>query len=311
MGSLWLGDEDLAAYADTVPVEVYWLLGAEAAERLRRIAGTAPLLGSTAFERGGIFVMRRSGRHLLIDAGPHGQQGLGGHAHNDILHIEVWADGVGWLVDGGVGVYAPDLRLRNRMRSTRAHNTLMIDNEEQWPFDPRRPFLLPASRWPRILGWRSDSTADWFDAESDAYSRLKSPVHHRRRVLFAKDLDGWVVADDLTGDGRHRVRWALHLGPGISATVSGPGRFQADHESGACISIACRGFPDGQFRIVDDIVSFSYGTTEPSLTLEWEGILTCPIGLRVTILPSASDQRFAEAERHTALLEAWIREASV
>lgn len=74
----------------------------------------------------------RSGRiFLCINAGDNGQNGNGGHAHNDRLHIELQIDGRDILRDPGTALYTPSPTLRNAYRSSSAHNGPCPKGEEQ------------------------------------------------------------------------------------------------------------------------------------------------------------------------------------
>jgi hypothetical protein len=309
-GGLWLKDPALVAAGGQPGAEAWWLFGAAVSKVAAAPAASAS--SSAAFPDGGIYVLRAPNRHAIVDAGPHGQAGLGGHAHNDILHLELWADGVAWLVDGGVGIYAPDLTLRNRLRSTAAHNTVVLDEQEQWPFDPRRPFLLPASEAPAVLSWDTDDTRDWLDVSSNAYQRLPSPATHRRRLLFSKRLDGWTVADDLITADDHSVRWLLHFGPSIDLTATTQRRYTARHASGKELSLDFTFPSTGEFNQTVDIASFSYGTTEPTTTLEWRGTAPARASFRMTLLSVSENTSPGKLDRrHAVLMEAFNREAAL
>ena len=69
----------------------------------------------------GVFGYRSDRVYLVIRCGSVGQRGLGGHAHNDQLAIELMVDGEPWIRDPGTYLYTPIPELRNRYRSSHAH----------------------------------------------------------------------------------------------------------------------------------------------------------------------------------------------
>lgn len=79
----------------------------------------------------GLYIFRSDRLWLSIFAGPVGQNGNGGHSHNDKLSVELNIDGEDLLVDPGTYLYTPSPELRNLFRSTSAHNTLLVDSIEQ------------------------------------------------------------------------------------------------------------------------------------------------------------------------------------
>ena len=83
--------------------------------------GLGERLYQIAYPDFGVFVLRSDRRFLAIRCGPVGQNGFGGHAHNDQLAIELQVDGEDWLRDPGSYVYTPLPERRNIYRSARAH----------------------------------------------------------------------------------------------------------------------------------------------------------------------------------------------
>lgn len=69
----------------------------------------------------GSYMFRSPRLFLSIRCGPIGQKGLGGHAHNDQLAIELTIDGEDWLADPGSYLYTPLPARRNQYRSMLAH----------------------------------------------------------------------------------------------------------------------------------------------------------------------------------------------
>ena len=67
---------------------------------------------------------------LHFDVGAIGPDYIPGHAHCDSLAVVCRRDGEPWLVDTGVSTYELGTR-RHRERSTRAHNTVQLDEYEQ------------------------------------------------------------------------------------------------------------------------------------------------------------------------------------
>jgi hypothetical protein len=69
----------------------------------------------------GLYLFRSDRVYVAIRCGPLGQDGLGGHAHNDQLSVEVSVDGQDRMCDPGSYLYTPLPDWRNRYRSVRAH----------------------------------------------------------------------------------------------------------------------------------------------------------------------------------------------
>jgi len=78
-------------------------------------------LSLRAFPDFGFYVCRSRRFYLALRCGPNGQNGNGGHAHNDQLSMILWVDGVEWIADPGTYLYTPLPVRRNEYRSVRAH----------------------------------------------------------------------------------------------------------------------------------------------------------------------------------------------
>lgn len=82
-----------------------------------------------AFEQAGYYCMRERGIKVLLDAGEIAPAYMPGHGHCDGLSFELSCGGRPVFVNSGTGQYQGTLR--PYFRSTAAHNTVVIDGEEQ------------------------------------------------------------------------------------------------------------------------------------------------------------------------------------
>lgn len=79
----------------------------------------------------GLYIYTSKFLYLAVRCGHIGQNGNGGHAHNDQLSIELALNGVPIIVDPGTYLYTPLPEKRNLFRSTAMHNTLSVSGKEQ------------------------------------------------------------------------------------------------------------------------------------------------------------------------------------
>lgn len=77
----------------------------------------------------GYYFFRNGGWKLIVDAGQPGPDYIPGHAHCDAMSFELFLDGKPVLVNSGT--YAYQCKERSYFRSTKAHNTVMINDIEQ------------------------------------------------------------------------------------------------------------------------------------------------------------------------------------
>ena len=82
-----------------------------------------------AFPDAGYYTLRGNGLKLILDAGEIAPSYMAGHGHCDGLSFELSWHGHPVFVNSGTGQYQG--QLRSYFRSTKAHNTVLIDGEEQ------------------------------------------------------------------------------------------------------------------------------------------------------------------------------------
>ncbi len=186
-----------------------------------------------AFSPSGYYVCRQARDMIVIDCGPIGPDYQPGHAHCDTLSYELVLDGHRVVVDSGVFDYEPSLE-RAYVRSTRAHNTVIVDGEEQsevWGVFRVARRARPISS---CIGRTEDGTI-LFEGAHDGYKRLTGkPIHHRR--IHYDEQGSWVVSDELTGVGSHHMESVVHIHPDCTIIRSGAQSFRVER-CGECIAI--------------------------------------------------------------------------
>ncbi len=151
------------------------------------------------------------------DGGPHGYLSIAAHAHADALSVEVRCGGVDILADPGTYCYHGEPEWRSYFRSTLGHNTVEIAGQSQSA--EGGPFLWLQQAQTRQTGVAdAGETARW-SAEHDGYASLTPPARHRRSVELDRSARRLTILDEITGS--HDVRVAFHLGPAVTAKLSG------------------------------------------------------------------------------------------
>jgi hypothetical protein len=77
----------------------------------------------------GLYLFKSPRLYLAVRCGPLGQNGVGGHAHNDQLSLELTVDGEDRLLDPGTYLYTPLPAGRNEYRSLKAHFSPQVERE--------------------------------------------------------------------------------------------------------------------------------------------------------------------------------------
>jgi len=87
-------------------------------------------LSSYAYPNFGLFVFSSVRLYLAVRCGSAGQSGIGAHAHNDQLSIELSVDRHDLIRDPGTYLYTPLPDRRNEYRSVRAHFAPQLEGRE-------------------------------------------------------------------------------------------------------------------------------------------------------------------------------------
>ena len=228
------GRGDLAWAAGGAAPELAWLMGERGLEAFDALRPAPPSSSpSRVFPSGGYAVMRtswdREAHQMIVDVGSPGCPAGAGHGHADLLSVQCAIYGEPAIVDPGTHCYGGESKWRDYFRGTGAHSTVVIDGACQ--SEPTGPFGWRRRPRVRLREWHSTAEFDFVDAEHDAYTGLRDPVVHRRRVIFVKP-GYWILVDDLAGRGRHDVELSFQFaGPDVrlgphpwarAATPAGP-----------------------------------------------------------------------------------------
>ena len=277
-GAVMYEDPELRDAAGGFRQDALWLFGGEGFERFRLVRGEAPAPTSQEFPEGGFYVMRAPQTHVFVDVGDIGMDGRGGHGHNDTLSFEYWTDGAPLIVDPGTYTYSADVELRQRLRGTAAHNTIMVDEKELADFSGLWGIAADPTR-PKVLSWRVDKDQTELVAAHRSYERLHLPLRHRRRYTLSHETGRLVVEDTLEGNGHHVGVASFHIAPHVRTMHLG-GRSVVLMRNDVRFLLL---FSSGDISVEPDIFSRSYGVKEPSQVVRVRISGTAPLHLPTEI----------------------------
>jgi hypothetical protein len=260
-GAILLQRGDFKFAAGGPREETLWLLGMKGLEEFDALPGVEPSAASTALQNSGIYLMadETSGQQLLIfadaPAGPP-RPAKAGHSHADALSVCLVRNGRELLLDPGTFEYVGDSGERVRLRGTGAHNTMQVDGRDQ--AEGTGPFSWESSPHVKVEHWITGKTFNLFQGSHDGYSRLPSPVIHRRWVFHRKEKF-WLVRDLAKGSGSHELEIAWHIGSTMAPAPSSEYLFTGQQESLALLTAKPHGWSQSVTR---DSWSPAYGRSE-------------------------------------------------
>jgi hypothetical protein len=284
-GAVLYGRGDFKVVAAAPREETLWLLGAKGLDEFESLPRVEPELNSAALASSGFYLMAdaESARQLLIDAGPLGA-GNGGHGHADALSVCLIQNGRNLLMDPGTFEYIGDSDTRARLRGTGAHNTMQVDGLDQ--AEATGPFSWKDSLRVKLERWITGQRFDLFRGSHNGYSRLPSPVTHRRWV-FHRKRDFWLVLDRAEGSGWHQLDIAWHLGPTL-LPIPSKGQVFADGQDGlALLTAEGHGWAESIRR---DCWSPAYGRRERADVINFGARLELPADFATVLIAQTSTE---------------------
>jgi hypothetical protein len=296
LGAVLFSRPDFKYCAGAFAEETLWLAGEDAWEQFQQLESEPPAESTALFPDAG-YCTQRSGwgglaSHLVFDMGGLGML-TGGHSHAESLSVTLFGNGKELLVDPGTYVYNGAPEWRDYFRSTRAHNTVSIDGCDQaeaggaFRWNTRiESQMTGASAAGASRAQALSHNVEYLEASHAGYMRLEQGVTHRRRVLEVPG-EYWILADDLTGAGKHTCDFWYHFG----AAIQSPD-FE-NRDTGLTIWSGSAGFLLGMFasgpldaELKSGWASHGYG--HKSTTLSLRATLAGPVpALALTVLAPA------------------------
>jgi hypothetical protein len=267
-------------------------------------------LKSKAFPQGGFYIMRHADLYMVIDCVPADPKAPSGHKHNSRLSFELFAGGKSFIIDPGSYLYTADKEMRNLFRSTKYHNTVVVDDKEQNRFEEDELFAMNLDAAVNVNGWVTAENYDLLDAEHNGYSRLN--VVHRRQIYFNKVEQYWIIKDMLTGTGRHKFDLYFHFAPmdlkkeKDELVIS----IETGNETGANIAIMPLETDGLKLAIENGWVSYSYGQKVEAPIVKYSKTAEVPAEF-VTVIATGEMPSVVEIGMITKSLKETMKEVDV
>lgn len=163
----------------------------------------------TIYKESGIAVTKHKETYISFYFGDNGQNGNGGHCHNDRLSFTVWHKGEEIFLDPGTGVYTSFPEVRNHFRSTSMHNTVSIMNKEQNRM-PADGYLFGVREDISKISFACSQTSNSVEylAAHNGYRYIQDDLLHKRKLEYQFD-NNIIFINDFIGDNVEGVAYFL------------------------------------------------------------------------------------------------------
>mgnify|MGYP001548272449 CR=1 FL=1 len=158
------------------------------------------------FDKTGFYVKKSDQLELVVRAGKIGQNGKGGHDHNDQLSFELAYKSQAIIVDPGTYNYTAYPEKRNLFRSTESHNLMFINGLEQNTFEAKSKDDLFWIREELTKTKLVKHNSKIFSAEIYSYDKP-----YKRSFLFGDSIS---IVDECEADGLKQLN--IHFHPDVS-----------------------------------------------------------------------------------------------
>ena len=199
-----------------------WLLGDAAAARFAALdTSTVQLPMRRSFPSAGYYILGERFEtpaevRIVADAGALGYLSIAAHGHADALAFTLTVGGSPFLIDPGTYAYHVDRAWRHYFRGTSAHNTVMVDGEDQAVY--AGPFLWLQHPEAAVDEFVCSPGLQLLVAHHNGYRRLNDPVIHRRTLRYDTSGATLAITDELLCSGAHGAEIFWHFAPECQVT---------------------------------------------------------------------------------------------
>lgn len=282
IGAYLFNRKDFLDQSNSISEETFWLLG----EKLnyKNFVENYHTLSSKSFLYSGIYIMREKTFYMIIDGSSPIPKTPQGHRHNSALSFELFAYDKSFILDTGSYVYTANKEMRNLFRSTKYHNTIEIDKNDQNSYIKDEIFDMGTDAKVNIGKWETNSKYDYLDMEHYGYKRLKNPIIHRRQIYFDKKRKLWIIKDSLNGDGKHKFDLYFHLAP-MKLEIHDNHMICSNFKVGANIAIIPLECSKLFSEVSEGWISYNYGKKVKAPILKYSKNMNAPTTFVTLIFP--------------------------
>ncbi|WP_122639096.1 alginate lyase family protein [Romboutsia sp. Marseille-P6047] len=184
---------------EEIDFESIWSLGYDSIKKYKDINVKCPEHVSYGFEDSGNYYMRsgwsENDNYMYFHCGTLGS----GHGHADLLHISLFANGEDYLIDPGRYTYIEGNEEREYLKSCKAHNTTIVDDDEFTKINGSWGYSSVAT--PIKHPFISKDSYDYLEGSHLGY--ISKGIFTNRSVIYIKP-DIWVLVDRFYGEGTHK-----------------------------------------------------------------------------------------------------------
>ena len=186
------------------------------------------------------------------------------HSHNDLLSFVLSIGETEFISDPGTYLYTSLPAKRNEFRSTKKHNTIVIDDIEQNNYTTNNLFTSSQDAITGLLS-KKETSSEIFCSGNYTIKSNKNALFHERKFNISIKENKIIISDLIKYNGNHKASLYFHLAEGVST-------FHKNDEislkkDNKILKMHFKSNSIYDIKIVNDTISTSYSVLKNSKTI--------------------------------------------
>jgi len=218
--SILFNRSDYKYICSECPEEIFWIFGEDGVRKFNELDVNLDDEIYKNFDQAGLFIIqnRKENDYTLLTSGTSYPNAPMAHRHNDSLSIELWLKAKPVVVDIGTYCYTGDIHERNYFRSTKSHNTIMIDSQEMNQISDE-PFSLTDNINCEVKVLKNDSNNIYLEFIRNDKRLTENSVIVKRNLFYDYNKAKLLILDDIVGTNSHSSNWFWNFHPDIKLNI--------------------------------------------------------------------------------------------
>jgi Heparinase II/III-like protein/Heparinase II/III N-terminus len=232
----------------------------------------------------GVAIARSREAVAVFCAMPNGLGGKGSHTHCDKLSVMFRLGDEEVFCDSGSRGYTRSAEIRNLYRSTKAHNTLVVDGADQNIIPPDDRSLFQCGNEAAVSAIEVSGGGEetmWLRASHRGYARFG--IEHQRTVHL--DATALLLIDELSGTGEHMLDLRFLLGPEwqISSQTNAGQAVSCVIDGSRHLTLRCEAESPLTLRVLPAEISREYGSYLPASCIQIQTVACLPSSVQTRV----------------------------
>jgi hypothetical protein len=253
-------------------IDNYFLYGQDSLKKYPQIISTVQTPLSSYHQDAGFVILRSEDAYLFVVNGGLDMyqkptiKPFGTHIHADLLSFELAVGENDVFVDPGAYIYTANPKANIEFRSTRKHNTIVIDGRSQYNLDEKNVFVGSNFPFPQYLFIDKQNDYEICRGKYQMMIENRQKLEHQRTFYLYSSISLLKIEDYIKTTGNHQMEMFFHLAPEMNIYL---------HDNCICtiynddvdIEMIIKCTNKLKMNTQEDTVSPSYGILNQSKTL--------------------------------------------